>query len=157
MAESIEYQPTPAETALLKGYTEGALTNAGNFGGALGGAPGAGGRGARFAARFLKPHTAQAVVDTPHPPNVVLERACAVIAETGRLVRDPNATGDGSVWGIVASGAMNMSPALVRVHAVWVGPGHCRVAVRGTGNEGLIKQKIGAKAVDRIVEALARP
>jgi hypothetical protein len=58
--------------------------------------------------------------------------------------------------GIVGSGAMNMAPALARVQAEAAGSGKSRVHVRATGKEGLIKQRIGAKAPDRIAEAISQ-
>ena len=72
------------------------------------------------------------------------------------MIEDPNDSADGSVWGIVASGAMNMAPALVRVHVDAADPGKSRVRVRATGKEGLIKQKIGGKAADRLAEAISQ-
>jgi hypothetical protein len=71
------------------------------------------------------------------------------------VIADPNGAGDGSVWGLVASGAMNMTVALVRVDVEPLPSGGSRVTVRGSGREGLIKQRIGGKAADRIVARLA--
>jgi hypothetical protein len=48
------------------------------------------------------------------------------------VIEDPNDSDGGSVWGIVASGAMGLVPALVRVQAVAAGPGKARVHIRGT-------------------------
>jgi len=48
-----------------------------------------------------------------------------------------------------------MVPALVRVAVEPIADGGSRVHVRATGREGLIKQRIGAKAVDRVCEAIA--
>ncbi|MDQ3608358.1 MAG: hypothetical protein M3459_05585 [Actinomycetota bacterium] len=53
-------------------------------------------------------------------------------------------------------GAVNMSPALVRVQFEATGSGSSRIHVRATGREALIKQKIGAKAADRIAEAISQ-
>jgi hypothetical protein len=79
------------------------------------------------------------------------------IAELGAPVEDPNAAGDASVWGIVPSGAMDMVPALVRIDVDAADSGGSRVTVRATGREGLIKQRIGAKAASRIAEAIVSP
>jgi hypothetical protein len=51
---------------------------------------------------------------------------------------------------------MNMVPALVRIQAEAAGSGKSRVHVRATGKDGLIKQRIGAKAADRIAEAISQ-
>jgi hypothetical protein len=85
----------------------------------------------------------------------VRERAAAALDELGALIDDPNATGDGSVWGVVRSGAMDMSRALVRVQVDATDSGGSRVHVRATGREPLVKQRIGAKAADRIAEAIS--
>jgi hypothetical protein len=175
MAEKVDYRLTEAEAALLDAVTEGANAAAGALGGGIGGAIGggigagragalggaAGGRkggasGGRFGARFLKPQTAETTVEVPCDPDTARERASAVIARSGAPIDNPNEAGDGSVWGIVASGAMNMAAALVRVQAEAAGSGKSRVHVRATGKEGLIKQKIGAKAADQIPEAISQ-
>ena len=71
------------------------------------------------------------------------------------MIEDPNESDDGSVWGIVDSGAMNLARALVRIHAEVAGSGTSRVHIRATGKEGLIKQGVGAEAADRIAEAIS--
>ena len=166
---------TEAEAAVLDAATADANASAGAAGGAIGGAiggwlgaggPGAvggraggrtgGGAGGRFGARFLKPMTAETTVEVACAPDTARERARALIAGSGRVIEDPNGADDGSVWGIVASGAMNLVPALVWVQAEAAGRGGSRVHVRATGKEGLIKQRIAAKAVDRIAEAISQ-
>ena len=167
MAKTSDHAMTAAEAAALDAATGDAVAAAGAAGGAIGGAIGGGigaGRmgavggasGARFGARFLKPRTVEITVEVPCAPDTVRERATALIADSGRLIDDPNESDDGSVWGIVASGAMNMMPALVRVQAEAAGPGQSRVHIRATGKEGLIKQRIGAKAADRIAKAISQ-
>jgi hypothetical protein len=175
MAEKSDHAITEAEAAVLDAATEDATAAAGAAGGAIGGAIGggigagragavggaAGGRkggasGGRFGARFLNPRTVETTVDVPCAPESARERARALIAQSGRVIDDPNESDDGSVWGIVASGAMNMVPALVRVQAEAADPGTSRVHIRATGKEGLIKQRIGAKAADRIAEAISQ-
>jgi hypothetical protein len=167
MAEKTEHELTAAEAELLKAVSEDAFAAAGGLGGSIGGALGgrgageAGGRkggasGGRFGARFTKARTAETSIEVSHDPDVARERARAAIAATGEVIEDPNGADDGSVWGIVASGAMNMAPALLRVQAQAIGPGRSRVHVRATGREGLIKQRIGAKAADRIAEAVSQ-
>jgi hypothetical protein len=159
MAERIEYALTEAESALLMDATKDAMAAAGALGGSLSGEPFAargGAAGGRFGARFTRPRTAAAVVAVPHDAQTVRERARTNISQTGVVIDDPNAAGDGSVWGVVGSGVWNMSPALLRVHAETTASGGSRVHVRAIGREGLIKQAIAAKAVDRICEAIAR-
>jgi hypothetical protein len=174
VAEKVDYKLTEAEAAVLDAATGDATAAAGAAGGAIGGAIGggigagragaaggaAGGRkggasGGRFGARFLKPQTAETTVEVPCAPESARERARAAIARGGEVIEDPNESDDDSVWGIVASGAMDMVPALVRIQAESAGSGRSRVHIRATGKEGLIKQRIGAKAADRIAAAIS--
>ncbi len=174
MAEKIDYKLTEPEAALLRAATEDAVAAAGALGGSIGGAVGggigggaagaaggaAGGRrggasGGRFGVHFTNAQTAATTVEVPHDPEAVRERARAAIADSGAVIEDPNAAGDGSVWGFVGSGAMNMAPALVRLQVEPAGSRGSRVHVRATGREALIKQKIGAKAADRVAEAIS--
>ena len=153
MAERVEYELSPAESDVLMAATKDAMGAAGALGGSLGsefghsfsGARG-GAAGGRFGARFTRPRTAATVVELSPPPEAVRERARAAIAERGVVIEDPNAAGDGAVWGMVRSGALDMAPALVRVQIDAAAAGGSRVHVRATGREGLIKQAIGGKA-----------
>jgi hypothetical protein len=77
------------------------------------------------------------------------------LAADGAVIEDPNAAGDSSIWGVVASGAVDMMPALVRVEVAPAAAGGTRVSVRATGREGLMEQNIAGKAVDRICAAVA--
>jgi hypothetical protein len=180
MARRTDYDLTAAEAEVLSSVTEEALERAGEAGGSAGGALGGaiggllggglagggggaaggaaggrrgGARGGRFGARFTRPRTAEARVKVESHPNVTRERVAAAIEDAGERIEDPNGRDDGSMWGVVASGAMNMMPALVRVEIETARPAGSRVSVRATGEEGLIKQRVGAKAADRIATA----
>jgi hypothetical protein len=149
MAEKIDYVPTEAEAQVLLYGTQEAVADAGalvNTGASAGG---------RAGVRLTRAFSAVSVVDVPTEPAHVRQAAGALIAETGTVIEDPNRAGDESVWGLVSSGAMNMVVALVRVDVAPDGAGGSRVTVRGTGREGLVKQRIGAKAADRIAAGLA--
>jgi len=162
MAERTEYDMTPAESALLMAATKDAMATAGALGGSLDNeltsvlAARGGAAGGRFGSRFTRPRSAATVIELSRDPEAVREQARAQIAGTGVVIDDPNAAGDGSVWGLVGSGVWNMAPALVRVDVEATAAGGSRVHVRATGREGLIKQQIAAKAVDRIRDAVAR-
>lgn len=110
--------------------------------------------GGRRSVRFTKPQTAETTVDVASAADAVRDGAHAAITEYGSVIEDPNATGDGSVWGLVGSGVLDMAPALVRVEVKATGEGRSRVHVRATGREGLVKQRIGA--ADRIADAIVR-
>lgn len=163
MAEKADYELTEAEATLLRAATEDAAAGAGALGGSIGAdiaAPGlgsakAGAAGARFGIRFLtKAQTFATRVEVPHDPETARQRARATMAASGVVIEDPNATGDGSVWGFVDTGAWTW-PALVRIQVEAAGPGGSRVYVRATAREGLIK-KVGAKVADRIATAIQR-
>jgi hypothetical protein len=161
-----DYELTEAEAQLLEAVTANALAEAGAKGGEVGGALGGGvggasggrsggAKGGRFGVRFTKPVTAEATLEVEADADSARERAQAVIAADGAPVDDPNGAPDDAVWGIVGSGAKDMVPALVKVTVESAAPARTRVHVRATGREGLIKQKIGAKAADRIASAIA--
>jgi hypothetical protein len=182
VAERVDYELTEAEAQFLEAVTANALAEAGAKGGEVGGAVGGGvggalgggvggalgggvggasggrsggAKGGRFGVRFTKPVTAETTLEVEADAEAARERAQAVIAADGAPVDDPNGVPDDAVWGIVGSGAKDMVPALVKVTVETTAPGRTRVHVRATGREGLIKQKIGAKAADRIASAIA--
>lgn len=104
---------------------------------------------ARLGARFTQVHSAAVTVKVPRDTRFARQQAMEAIATLGRVIPDPNGTKDGSVWGVVWSGLMNMVPALVRVDIEPSATGSTARVV-AMGREGLIKQRIGAKAADRI-------
>ncbi|MDQ3569172.1 MAG: hypothetical protein M3396_00800 [Actinomycetota bacterium] len=124
MAERVDYELTDAEAALLAAATEDAAAGAGALGGSIGGAISgrvgggalarrAGAAGGRWGAKRTKAQTAQTTVEVPLWPEAArgAQRAAAALMADGALIDDPNAANDGSIWGFVGSGAMNMSPA----------------------------------------------
>jgi hypothetical protein len=152
MAEKIDYALTDAEALVLMTGTQEAVAEAASL---VEASPGAAAAGGRAAVRLTRVFSAVSAVELPDDPTQVRSAAEAVIAVFGTVIADPNGAGDGSVWGLVASGAMNMTVALVRVDVEPLPSGGSRVTVRGSGREGLIKQRIGGKAADRIVARLA--
>ncbi|MFW6691379.1 hypothetical protein [Streptomyces sp. MAR4 CNX-425] len=163
MAERISYELTDAEAELLLELAKDAAGAAGELGGRIGGGAAGGGgsagasggrRGGRLGARMTKAQTAAATVDVPVGPDDARARARSAIARLGTGIEDPNGAGDGSLWGVIPSGVANMSPALLRVQVEPHGSG-ARVHLRASGREALIKQRIGAKAVDRVAAAIA--
>lgn len=161
MAQAIDYKLTEPEAELLRKENEEVHELAGELGGVLGSEPGwanqggkAGAAGGRFGARFARPRSAAATVDVAATSAEVHERAHAAMSVKGKVIPNPNGVADGSVWGIVLSGWGNLIPALVRID-VEPTAGGCRVHVRATGREPLIKQKVAPKAVDRVVEAVS--
>ena len=160
MAHRIDYDLTEPESAVLMAATKDAMAAAGALGASLGSPVGtalqvrAGAAGGRFGARFTRPRSAVARIEVAEEPDTVRELARSMLSDTGVVIDDPNAAGDDSVWGLVGSGALDMSPALVRVAVEVSASGRSAVAIRATGREGLIKQAIAAKAVDRVCAAI---
>lgn len=145
MVEKIAYQLSAAEAHqldIISGDAEASLATRRS-----------GAWGARFGMRLTEVHSASATVEVPHDHRFARQRAMETIAEFGRVIPDPNGTKDGSVWGVVRSGLMNMVPALVRVDIEPSASGSTARVV-AMGREGLIKQRIGAKAADRIGRAM---
>ncbi len=148
MAEMIEYELSAAEATQLDLISGDAVASlATRRSGALGARFGMRAKAASVA--FTAVHSASATVDVPHDTRFARQQAMEAIAEFGHVIPDPNGTKDGSVWGIVRSGLMNMVPALVRVD-IEPSAGGSIARVVAMGREGLIKQRIGAKAADRI-------
>jgi hypothetical protein len=150
VAQKVEYEPTEAEAIVLLTGAQDAATLAGAVAGGAAGAA-----GGRAGVRLTRARTAVAALDVAKDPDVVRRLAREAIEEFGIVIDDPNAAADGSVWGLVDSGAMNLTVALVRVGVLKGLAGGSTVEIRGTGQEGLIKQRIGAKAADRIAARLA--
>ncbi len=151
---------TEREAAVLLAATKDALARAGAMGGSVGmpfgslGAERAGAVGGRFGARFTRPRTVVRTLEVEHGVGVVRDSARRAIAAHGAEIADPNGGGDGAVWGIVASGSFDMVPALVRVATEPRATGGSRVHLRATGREGLIKQRIAEKAIERLGAAI---
>lgn len=162
MAERVEYELTEPEADQLLEATREYVGLAGEVGGIVGSQPGwaaenakVGSASARFSVRFTtRPRSAAATVDLPYAPPQAHERARACLEQTGFPIEDPNGAGDGSLWAVLPSGTGGTMPALVRVDVQPAGAGS-RVVVRATGREGLIKQGIASKAVDRVIAAVS--
>lgn len=165
MADTAGYEPTAREAAVLAAAMREWMAAAGELGGKIAAditglrepaSRKGGAAGGRWGARFTRSCSAEALVEVSQEAAVVRERGEACISAEGTVIEDPNGTGDESIWGLVGSGVMNMVPALVRVDVEAIGSGTSRVHVRATGREGLIRQQVAAKAVDRIAEAICR-
>jgi hypothetical protein len=65
-------------------------------------------------------------------------------------------SGDGAVIvrGVFGAGAMNLNPAVLTVTMTAAADGGTAMRIRGAAKEGLIKQRAGQKAAQRIAEQL---
>lgn len=136
-AERIEYTPSQAEVELMRFA-------------ASGGSP-----LVRLAMRaWCRPHSAQTTVDVPDDPDTARSRVRDLLGSSGRSIEDPNGTGESAIWAMVRSGVGNLTWALIRVEVSPGRDGDSSIHVRATGLEGLVKQRIAARAVDQLADGL---
>jgi hypothetical protein len=60
------------------------------------------------------------------------------------------------VRGVLGAGAMNLNPAVVTVTMTSAGQGATMLRIRGAAKEGLIKQRAGEKAAQRVAAHLQK-
>ena len=162
MAERVEHELSQAESDVLTAATKDAMAGAGALGGSLGspighsftGARG-GAAGGRFGARFTRPRSAATEVEVAQDPAAVRERRARASPRRRRDRRSQR----GGRRRRLGDGALRRAGHDARAHPRrrrGDAGGGSRVQVRATGREGLIKQAIAAKAVDRMCAAIAR-
>jgi hypothetical protein len=125
--------------------------------GKLGGGRGIGrsGWGARWTAGRLNKNVHEVDLMAAAPPDEIAERVASLLGSLGRIVDQQNSAGGTVVRGVFGAGAMNLNPALVTVTMTAGAAGGTAVHIRGAAKEGLIKQRAGQKAAERIAEQLA--
>jgi hypothetical protein len=114
----------------------------------------AGGRGAAFAAKRMRADVfeTEAILETPVAEAVA--RVRSLLGEWGALI-DEESTGDGHrLRGMIGAGSMNLNPTVVTVYLSESGPSATAARVRGVAREGLIKQRAGRKAAERVAAHL---
>lgn len=160
MAERLQHELSGAEAAVLLAATQEAGAKPAALGAALvGGAPAAMGAtaGARWSARFTTPQTAACTVEVPQAPEAARERARAVIERSGIVLEDPNAAGDGSLWGLVGFGRQRIPFILVRIDIEASGSGGAHLRMLATTREGLIKRNLAARAAEAMAASITGP
>ncbi|WP_330302026.1 MULTISPECIES: hypothetical protein [unclassified Streptomyces] len=110
-------------------------------------------RGGKIASRFLKNDIGEFDRELPLGFDLALERVRAVLAELSpganpELVEA--ATDRVTLRVLTGGGALNMNPVVVTVDATRGGERTTTLHVRAIAKEGLIKQRAGQKAVERI-------
>jgi hypothetical protein len=115
-----------------------------------------GGRlGARLAARLLPENVHEIELVLRLPPDETLALARRVVASLGEPVDATRLADDKyELRTVVGSGALNFNPAVVTVQLVATTPGSTTVRVRGVAKEGLIPQRAGRKAAERVTACL---
>jgi hypothetical protein len=115
-----------------------------------------GGRlGARLAARLLPENVHEIEFVLPLPPDEALALARWVLASLGEPV-DGTRVADNKyeLRTVVGSGAVNLNPAVVTLQLVASTPISTTIRVRGVAKEGLIPQRAGRKAAERVSACL---
>ncbi|MFC7266355.1 hypothetical protein [Streptomyces lutosisoli] len=114
-------------------------------------------RGGKFASRFLKNDISEFDRELPLGFDLALERVRAVLVELSpganpELVQA--ATDRVTLRVLTGGGALSMNPVVVTVDATRSGERTTILHVRAIAKEGLIKQRAGQKAVERIAALL---
>ena len=115
-----------------------------------------GGRlGARLAARLLPENVHEIVLVLPLPRDEALALAQWILASLGEPV-DETRLSDAKyeLRAVVGSGALNLNPAVVTLQLVASTPASTTIRVRGVAKEGLIPQRAGRKAAERVSACL---
>jgi hypothetical protein len=115
-----------------------------------------GGRlGARLAARLLPENVHEIELVLPLPPDEALGLARSVLAVLGEPVDETRLSDDKyELRAVVGSGALNLNPAVVTLQLVATTPASTTIRVRGVAKEGLIPQRAGRKAAERVSACL---
>jgi hypothetical protein len=114
-----------------------------------------GGRGAAATGRRLRKDAHEIEMTMAEPPDDVLIRVVSLIASGGQVVAQTGPDdGKAIVRGIVGAGAMNLNPAVITVTISAASAGGTTVHIRGAAKEGLIKQRAGQKAAERLAVTL---
>jgi hypothetical protein len=115
-----------------------------------------GGRlGARLAARLLPENVHEIELVLGLPPDDALAMARRVLASLGEPVDDNRVAPDEyKLCAVLGSGALNLNPAVVTLQLVATTWASTTIRVRGVAKEGLIPQRAGRKAAERVAAAL---
>lgn len=120
--------------------------------GMLGGSA-AGAAGVRFVAKLLKKNVREVELVLPLEREAAFEQVRAALTQLGEEVAAPEVR-DGArtaVVRVVAGGGFGgLNPVVVTAAVASAGPGVARVLLRGAAKEGLIKQRAGEKAAERV-------
>jgi hypothetical protein len=115
-----------------------------------------GGRlGARLAARLLPEDVHEIELVLALPPDEALALAGWVLSSLGEPVHETRLADDNyQLRAVVGSGALNINPAMVTLQLVATTPVSTTIQVRGVAKEGLIRQRAGHKAAERVAARL---
>ena len=127
----------------------------GRLGGGLWGASGGRRLGARFAARLLPDDVHEIVLVLALPPDVALALARRVLASPGEPADETRLTDEKhELRAVVGSGALNLNPAVVTLQLLATTSASTTIRVRGVAKDGLIRQRAGREAAERVAARL---
>jgi 3-polyprenyl-4-hydroxybenzoate decarboxylase len=129
------------------GWRSGRLT------GGLRGASG-GRLGARLAARLLPADVQEIELVLVLPADEALVLARSVLSSLGEPVDETQFADTHELRTVVGSGALSLNPAVVTLQLVTTTAASTTLRVRGVAKEGLIRQRAGRKAAERVAERL---
>jgi hypothetical protein len=110
-------------------------------------------KGAVAAAKRMRANVFETEVTLRLPLTQAAARVRSVLEEAGSLI-DEEPAGDGHrLRGMTGAGSMNMNPTVVTVSLRESGPS-TTARIRGVAKEGLIKQRAGQKAAERVAGLL---
>jgi hypothetical protein len=117
-----------------------------------------GGVGARSAAKRLPKDTYEVSLRLDVPAATAVQRAYKSLLAEGRVLTEDQ---DGEspehayvVRGVIKAGYLNMNPAVVTITISPLNANTTLVQVRGAAKEGLVKQRAGEKAAERIAAVI---
>jgi hypothetical protein len=115
-----------------------------------------GGRlGARFAARLLPEDVHEILLVLALPPDEALALARCVLTSRGEPPDETRLADDKhELRAVVGSGALNLNPAVVTLQLLATTSTSTTIRVRGVAKEGLIRQRAGRKAAERVAARL---
>jgi hypothetical protein len=118
------------------------------FGGAIG-------RGAVIAAKRMRANVFETDVALPMPVEQAAARVRSLLEELGGLLDEESSDGGHRVRGMMGAGSMNLNPTVVTVTLTETGSAATAARIRGVAKEGLIKQRAGQKAAERVAARLS--
>jgi hypothetical protein len=114
-----------------------------------------GGPGSAWAARRLRVNVHEIEMAHGAPVDEVVVEVTTLIATMGRVVTQTGLTnGRAIVRGVTGAGALNLNPTVVTVTISSTDSMSTTVHIRGVAKEGLIKQRAGQKAAERLAALL---
>lgn len=109
----------------------------------------------KLTAKLLRKDVHTIDCDVPLPSDEALSLASSVIATSGQLADTRSEVG--WVRGVLGAGAFNLNPAVVTISVAAEHPGGTLLRIRGAALEGIIRQRAGTKAVERVKADLLKP